>query len=150
IDKFVLSTFPSDAVVIAYEIPAWLVTPDTSIQKAILLLGDGANGKSTYLCLVIAFIGRRNCSAVSLHKLEADRFSIARLVGRLANICPDLPGTDLTSTSIFKAITGGDELQGERKFADAFEFTPFARLLFSANHPPRSSDASSAFFRRWL
>ena len=150
IDKFVLSTFPSDAVVIAYEIPAWLVTPDTSIQKAILLLGDGANGKSTYLCLVIAFIGRRNCSAVSLHKLEADRFSIARLVGRLANICPDLPGTDLTSSSIFKAITGGDELQGERKFADAFEFTPFARLLFSANHPPRSSDASSAFFRRWL
>jgi len=149
IDRFTLTTFPADAVAIAYEIPAWLMTPDTSLQRAVLLLGDGANGKSSYLCMLTAFLGRRNCSAVSLHKLEADRFSVARLVGRLANVCPDLPGTDLTSTSMFKAITGGDEIQGERKFADAFEFTPFARLVFSANHAPRSADASSAFFRRW-
>lgn len=150
IDRFVVSTFPDDAVVIAYEIPAWLMTPDTSIQRAVLLTGDGANGKSTYLSLITAFVGRRNCSAVSLHKLEADRFSVARLVGRLANICPDLPGVDLQSTSIFKAITGGDEIQGEYKFRDAFEFTPYARLVFSANSLPRSSDASAAFFRRWL
>ncbi len=38
----------------------------------------------------------------------------------------------------------------ERKYADSFEITPFARLVFSANHPPRSADASHAFFRRWL
>jgi phage/plasmid-associated DNA primase len=39
---------------IAWEIPAWLATPDTSIQKAVLLTGDGANGKSTYLRAVLA------------------------------------------------------------------------------------------------
>lgn len=85
-----------------------------------------------------------------MHKLENDRFSVARLVGKLANICPDLPSTDLSSTSIFKAITGGDELMAERKFEDSFEFTPYARLVFSANHPPKSQDASGAFFRRWV
>jgi len=149
-DKFISEVFPGDAEAIAWEIPAWLMTPDTSIQKAILLMGDGANGKSTYLRAVLAFIGKHNAAAVSLHKLENDRFSAARLIGRLTNICPDLPGTDLTSTSVFKGITGGDPLMAEYKFKDSFEFVPYARLVFSANHPPKSLDASPAFFRRWL
>lgn len=149
-DKFIGEVFPSDSEPIAWEIPAWLMTPDTSIQKAILLMGDGANGKSTYLRAVLAFIGKHNTAAVSLHKLENDRFSAARLIGRLANICPDLPGTDLTSTSVFKAITGGDPLMAEYKFKDSFDFIPYARLVFSANHPPKSQDASPAFFRRWI
>ncbi len=149
-DKFISEVFPADSEAIAWEIPAWLMTPDTSIQKAILLLGDGANGKSTYLRAVLAFIGNHNAAAVSLHRLENDRFSAARLIGRLANVCPDLPGTDLTSTSVFKAITGGDPLMAEYKFKDSFEFVPYARLVFSANLPPKSQDASPAFFRRWL
>ena len=149
-DKFISEVFPGDSEAIGWEIPAWLATPDTSIQKAVLLTGDGANGKSTYLRAVLAFIGRQNVAAISLHRLENDRFSVARLVGRLANICPDLPSEDLSSTSIFKAITGGDALLAERKFEESFEFVPFARLIFSANHPPKSQDASSAFFRRWV
>lgn len=149
-DKFIAEVFPEDTEAIAWEVPAWLMTPDASIQKAILLTGDGANGKSTYLRAVLSFIGKHNSSALSLHKLENDRFSAARLVGRLANICPDLPTTDLVSTSVFKAITGGDPLMAEYKFKDSFEFIPYARLIFSANHPPKSQDASPAFFRRWL
>ncbi len=27
---------------------------------------------------------------------------------------------------------------------------PYSRLVFSANHPPKSQDASPAFFRRWI
>ncbi len=99
---------------------------------------DGANGKSTYLRGVMAFIGKRNISAVILHKLENDRFSAARLIGKLANICPDLPGSDLTGTSVFKAITGGDPLMAEYKFKDSLEFAPYARMVFSANHRPRA------------
>src|SRR5260370_15566150 len=51
---------------------------------------------------------------------------------------------------MFKQITGGDAIVGEYKFRDAFSFTPYSRLLFSANHPPQSKDASKAFFDRWL
>jgi P4 family phage/plasmid primase-like protien len=149
-DRFISETFPPDARQLAYEIPAWLMTPDTSIQKAILLLGEGANGKSTYLGAVGAFIGRENSAALSLQKIEADRFAAARLVGMLANICPDLPSDHLSSTSTFKAITGGDPISAEYKYGNSFDFRPFARLVFSANHPPRSGDASHAFYRRWL
>ena len=147
---FVNEVFPEDAQEVAWEIIAWLMTPDMSLQKAIMLVGDGSNGKSTWLTSVTNFLGKSNVSALSLHKIETDRFSPARLIGKLANICPDLPTTHLASTSTCKAIVGGDLLPAERKFRDSFEFSPFARLVFSTNEPPQSSDASYAFLRRWL
>lgn len=150
IDKFCRETFPEDNLTLAYEFVAWLMLPDSSIQKAVLLIGEGGNGKSRYLKMVQAFLGRSNVSSQSLHRLEEDRFACGRLVGKLANICPDLPSKDLVGTSVFKAITGGDTLTGEHKFHDSFDFTPFCRLLFSANHPPRADDASEGFFDRWL
>jgi putative DNA primase/helicase len=87
---------------------------------------------------------------MSLHSLESDRFAAARLMGKLVNICPDLPSAYLESTSVFKAIVGGDRIPAEYKFHDGFDFEPFARLLFSANHPPKSGDSSEGFFRRWV
>ena len=150
IEKFIGEVFPQDAIDLAAEIAGWLMIPDVSIQKAILLTGEGANGKSTFLTMLIAFIGQQNVSGVSLHALEKDKFKVARLLGKLANVCPDLPSEHLAGTSIFKAIVGGDTLEAEYKFCDSFDFVPFARLVFSANHPPRSQDASHAFFRRWV
>jgi len=149
-ENFVEEVFPRDAQDLAWQIVAWLMRPDVSLQKAILLLGEGSNGKSTYLTAVSAFLGRSNVSAVSLHKLESDRFSVARLLGKLANICPDLPSSHLVGTSTFKALTGGDAVLAEYKYKDTFEFVPFVRLVFSANHAPRSGDSTQAFFRRWL
>jgi putative DNA primase/helicase len=149
-DAFIAAVFPEDTLDLAYELPAWLMVPDRSIQKAALLLGAGANGKSTYLTALRAFLGPRNVSGVSLHKLESDRFAAARLVGKLANICPDLPSAHLAGTSIFKQITGGDTITAEYKFKDTFDHVPIAGLVFSANEPPRSADAAYAFFRRWL
>jgi P4 family phage/plasmid primase-like protien len=149
-ESFVRETFPEDAQDLAFELPADLITPSRSVQKSILLIGEGSNGKSTYLRALTAFVGSPNTAGVSLHKLESDRFATARLIGKLANICPDLPSTHLTETSAFKAITGGDDLGAEYKYREAFEFRPYCRLVFSANHVPRSGDASHAFFRRWL
>jgi P4 family phage/plasmid primase-like protien len=150
IDKFICDVFPDDSRHLPYEVAAWLMLPDTSIQKAILTLGEGANGKSVWLSLLLGFLGRENVSTLSLHRIEADKFAAARLVGKLCNIGTDLPTAALAGTSMFKALTGGDTITAERKFESSFEFRPFARLMFSANSAPRSEDATHGFFRRWL
>jgi len=85
-EKFVAETFPADGLSLAWEIVAWLMVPDTSIQKAVLLTGEGANGKSRYLAGVQAFLGNENVCGLSLHRLESDRFCVARMIGRLTNI----------------------------------------------------------------
>jgi putative DNA primase/helicase len=149
-EAFVQQVFPSDTQELPWELLAWLMLPDTSIQRAVLLLGEGGAGKSRFLAAVRAFLGIANTSTVSLHRLESDRFSVARLIGRLANLFADLPSEHLASTATFKGITGGDSLSAEYKFRDSFDFTPFCRLIFSANTPPRSKDGSQAFFDRWL
>ena len=150
IDLFINAVFPEDNPCLAYEIFADIVTPIRSIQKSILLFGEGGNGKSTFLTLLCHFVGDSNCAGISLQKLEADKFASARLYGKLANVCPDLPNTQLVGTSVFKTITGGDTLVGEFKFKNSFEFVPFARLIFSTNHFPKSSDTSIAFWDRWI
>jgi P4 family phage/plasmid primase-like protien len=149
-DTFIAEVFPADSIELAPEIIGDLITPDRSIQKSILLVGEGGNGKGVFLAGCIAFVGRENVTTVPLHKLESDRFSASRLYGKLVNCCADLPSEDLASTSMFKALTGGDIITGERKYENSFDFKPYARLLFSANHPPRSKDASKAFFDRWV
>lgn len=128
IDDFFQAVLPEDNVVIGYELAADIVTPDRSCQRAFILNGPGGNGKSTFLSLLTRFVGENNVTGTSLHDLEKNRFSAARLHGMLANICPDLPNEQLAGTSIFKAITGGDRLVGEHKFRPAFEFTPLCSI----------------------
>lgn len=149
-DEFIWQTFPADARGLAYEIVAWFMVPHMSIQQAVLLLGSGGNGKSTFLAGLRAFLGSRNVSAVSLHDLEDNRFATYQLIGKLANVSPDLPNVSLKTTSRFKTLTGGDPLYVEKKFKDGRTMDHFCRLIFSANEPPRSSDHSEGFFDRWI
>jgi putative DNA primase/helicase len=100
--------------------------------------------------LAVRFVGPNNVAHFSLQRLEKDRFAVASLYQKLANICADLPSEHLQDSSLFKAITGCDRITAEFKYRNPFEFTPFARLIFSANHLPASKDASTAYFDRWL
>jgi P4 family phage/plasmid primase-like protien len=149
-ESFVARVLPDDCRRLPYELVAASMRGAVSDQRAVLLVGAGENGKSTLLDALVAFLGRENVSGLALQRLELDKFATVRLLGKLANVCADLPSEPLAGTSTLKALTGGDRLTAERKFQGSFEFTPFARLLFSTNHYPRSKDSSQAFFRRWL
>ena len=149
-ESFTERVLPTDCQTLPFEVIASAMCGEIGDQTAVLFVGSGENGKSTLLEASIAFLGRDNVSTLALQRLEADKFAVVRLLGKLANVCADLPSDALAGTSTFKALTGGDLLPAERKFQGSFEFRPFARLIFSTNHYPRSKDASPAFFRRWL
>jgi P4 family phage/plasmid primase-like protien len=152
-DDFCRSVLPPDVYEagVHWQIVAWLMLPITFLQKALLLLGDGGNGKSRFLAGLRSLIGSDHVTALSLQKIEGDRFAIARLQGKLANTCPDLPSQHLEQTAVFKQLTGDDgKLTGEYKGKDSFELDVFARLVFSTNQPPMSRDNSEGFYRRWL
>lgn len=149
IDRFLEEVFPKDALPLAQEMLGYLLLPTTRHQKAFMLVGAGANGKSTFLTAVEEFIGRENVSHIALQEMSENRFAAAELLGKLANIYPDLPAKALEQSDIFKAVTTGDVIKAERKFQHPFCLRPHARLLFSANELPPSKDMTSAFFRRW-
>jgi len=121
------------------------------IQKAFLLVGEGANGKSTLIELLRAFLGKNNCSSVSLQELEEDKFKKAELFGKLANLSSDIPSKGLHHIGTFKMLTGGDKITAERKFGHPFQFTNFAKLVFSGNRPPKIfNEDTLAVWRRFI
>lgn len=132
------------------EIIGWLLWPEYTVHKALMLLGQGRNGKGTLLRLITALIGKDNVSNVSLQELASDRFSKADLFGKLANIGGDLPAKDLSDTATFRGLTGGDRSRAQGKYAMPFNFDNTAKMLFSANLLPRSPDDTNAFYSRWI
>lgn len=150
IKKFLGEILHQDDIPPLLEFVGYCLIPEQKLHKALMLVGDGANGKSTLIELIRRFLGRGNTSSISLQSLLENRFAIASLYGKLANLYADLPDSTLKQTGVFKMIAGGDTLSAEKKFKPHFEFEPTCKLIFSANRVPPSSDDSSAFFRRWI
>ena len=123
---------------------------DVRFAKALLLYGDGENGKSVLLNVIREFLGQKNVTSISLQYLEHSPFAPSRFFGKAANIFADLPKKALSQTSVFKMAVAGDALTGEKKGKDSFEFIPFLKMMFSCNEPPRTPDRTRGFFRRWL
>ena len=119
-------------------------------HRALLLIGDGENGKSTLINLIIRFLGKNNVANLSLQEICDDRFAGAELYGKLANLFADLPDKALDVTGAFKTATGGDSKSHARKFKTFLTFENRAKFLFSCNKIPETADDSVAFFRRWI
>ena len=140
---------PQDALVLL-EFGGYCLYRRYDFQQALMLVGEGGTGKSTWLGVLRELLGRENVSGLSLQRLTRSRFAPAELFGRLANIFPDLPSEGVEDTGVFKALTGGDYITAERKFRHPFSFVNQAKLLFSANQIPPTRDLSDAYFRRWV
>jgi putative DNA primase/helicase len=149
-DNYLASTFDADVVPLIEEILGWCLVPDRRFEQAVMLTGEGENGKSVFLDLLSYLLGEANVSNVALQDLEENRFKAAQLYGKLANVFADLDARGLQSSSMFKTLTTGDPIDAERKHCDPFRFRSYAKLLFSANRIPPSRDRTHAFYRRWL
>ena len=149
-DEFLSQVVPADMVALVWEAIGYLLYSGNPLHRAYMLMGAGRNGKGTLLRTLGALIGAANYTAVSLHSLVNTRFSTANLFGKLANIAGDIDGTYLESTAMFKAITGQDQITAEHKGRDAFDFTPWAVPVFSANKVPPSADVTQGYLSRWL
>lgn len=122
----------------------------TKYEKAVMCCGKGDNGKGTLLKLFERFLGDGNVSHASIQELNSDRFAIADLHGKLANICADLKAERLTNTGTFKMLSSGDTIRAQRKHGQPFSFKNYAKLIFSANEIPESNDQTYAYFKRWI
>ncbi len=150
IKEFLYQVVKDEDVPLLQEVFGYCLYRKYSIQKAVMFLGEGANGKSTVLSLLTKLLGKENISSISLQELAESQFACCNLYGKLANIYPDVTDKALYQTGIFKMVTGGDLLTADRKYRDPFNFVNYAKLIFSANRLPETKDDTDAYFRRWV
>ena len=151
IEKFLSEVVSGKDRLAIEEMGGYTLYPGIGFEVWFLLVGDGANGKSTYLALLVTFLGDENVSSVTLQGLNA-RFALAGLIGKLANIVDDLSSSELKQTGVLKRVTDKKGyLEAEKKgIQDRFGFFNRAKLIFSCNQVPLTEDKSRAFFRRYI
>lgn len=124
----------------------YLITPDTSQQRMVWLVGEGSNGKSVLLDVVRGLIGEQNISAVALSDL-GNKFSRAHTAGKTLNICSDLPARAIADGYI-KSMVAGEAIEARGFNQDARTFKTTVRFMASMNSLPNTKDLTDGYFRR--
>lgn len=150
--KFLMEIFAGDKerIHLIKQIFGYCLTSSTKCQKAFLLKGSGANGKSVLLNVLTELVGTENIANLPLSALK-DSFRIASLVDKNVNIVAEGGfKTNTFSTEIFKAIVAGDLCFGEIKHGPTFSFKPKCKIIISVNKLPHISDTSYGMERRLI
>ena len=90
------------------------------MQKLVVFLGSGSNGKSLLSNMIKHMLGERNVSAVALDQISSGRFGKQNLDRKLLNISSETKTEKLYSTADLKALTGGDSIEIEEKFEKSY------------------------------
>lgn len=140
-----------DAQNVLAEYIGWIFLPDLKLEKVLFLYGAGCNGKSVFVDIIEALLGRDNVSHESLSDMcgESGDRSRANLAGKLLNTCSDV-SPNAFSGDIFKRIASGEPISTRLLYKDVATLTDYARMMFCLNELPKTKDNSKGYFRRFL
>lgn len=117
-------------------------------EKALVLYGGGANGKSVFFEVVNALLGDFACS-FSLQSLTEEKgYHRAKLANKLVNYASEI-NTKLEA-SVFKQLVSGEPVEARLPYGQPFIMRQYAKLIFNCNELPRDIEHTNAFFRRFL
>lgn len=87
--EFMHEVMSDDDVETVLDMIAYCLWRGFPFHRYMLFNGSGRNGKGVMLEIIRRFLGIRNVSGESLHQILNNRFSVARLFGKMANIDAD-------------------------------------------------------------
>lgn len=121
-------------------------------QKAIMLTGEGNNGKSTVMDLIATIFPEGTTASSSPQDWAgyAGQYNVAKLRGVLLNSVSEIPERQILASDKFKQIITGEPISSREPTEKVQTFTPIAGHIFSANDLPATGDNSEGFWRRFL
>ena len=132
---------------ILQEFFGYCLTPLTNQEKALILLGDGSNGKSVVLNVLEGLIGFENRAAVPLELFKNPHY-LAELFGRMVNISTETNTKTQVYEATFKQLVSGETISADQKYGHPFTFKNTCKLIFAFNEFPRVDDKTDAYYRR--
>jgi putative DNA primase/helicase len=153
---FLSQIWPEDAEAIAtlQQTFGYLLTSDTSQQKAVLVVGPKRSGKGTIARVLSRLIGPHNFAAPTLASL-GERFGLAPLIGKSLAIISDARLSGRADQQVIVerllSITGEDGQTIDRKYNPR----PWTgklptRFVVLTNELPKLGDASGALASRFV
>lgn len=124
------------------------------IDKVFFFWGEGANGKSVLVETLRLILGAYykksdNKTFVENKNVETKR-KFCGLEGKRAIVSGEFGENVLLDEKAVKDFTGGEIVECEYKFENAFEYVPQGKLILYGNHKPIIKGTDNGFWRRFL
>ncbi len=132
-----------------YEFMAYCLIPSMPIHRIFCLIGDGLNGKGSFLRLIEKLVGDNNKCATEIETLAQNHFETAKLYKKLVCIIGEIDKGVFRKTKTMKSLSGNDLIRFEFKGKDGFDGHNYAKPLVATNHLPETTDKTKGFYRRW-
>jgi putative DNA primase/helicase len=118
-------------------------------EKALILYGTGANGKSVFFEIINALLGSESVSHYSLQTLTDDKgYHRAKLANKLVNYASEINGK--LQSDVFKQLVSGEPVEARLPYGEPFTLKNYAKLIFNCNELPKDVEHTNAYFRRFL
>lgn len=138
---------------LAYERGAYLLLPDMTQEKMLLMVGPPRSGKGTIQKVLTELVGRSNICAPSIKSLGGD-FGLQPMIGKQVAFLSDIrlgSSSDRAAiTETLLRITGRDSVTADRKHKDQWTGNLAVRFVISTNELPSLSDNSPALSNRFV
>jgi putative DNA primase/helicase len=144
--------YKTDIINFVQAAAGWALSGDISEQTMFILFGTGANGKSTFLNVIMHLLGDYATSTPTetFMKKEGDQYTndIARLRGtRFVTTAEAEQGRRLAEPLI-KRITGNDQMTARFLYGEFFTFLPTFKIFMATNHKPVIKGTDYGIWRR--
>ncbi|RYD24309.1 MAG: DNA primase [Verrucomicrobiaceae bacterium] len=147
-DRYLLRVLPDQSSrLILAEFLGWIFLRELKLEKILVLLGDGHNGKSVFFDIVNALLGEQNISNYGLSSLSKMENRCA-LGSTLLNFGSEI--SERCDADLLKKMAAGEPIEARRLYSDPYIMRTYARLAFNANLLPRDTEHTTGFFRRFL
>jgi putative DNA primase/helicase len=128
---------------------------DKGFKKALarffFFVGNGGNGKGTFLEIATAILGADNTTALSPVDMCKESYLVG-MVGKLANFGDDVPDTPINNEQmkILKNISTCDRIELRHLYAESTSARITSTMIFTCNGVLKSFEKGEAFKRRVL
>ena len=118
-------------------------------EKAMLLFGDGANGKSVLTDIVKALAGDENCSNVSLGDLKDPKNRLL-IKDKMFNLSQETSSKALIQSESVKNIISGENVTIHKFHVGMFDMKPRAKIIAACNQLPKTYDTTWGLMRKLI
>lgn len=154
--RFVAQVFADNAEMIefAQRMAGYCLTGDRREQKLFFAHGQGSNGKSTMLDILMWIMGtyalKLPTTVLMSSKNERHPTELAQLQGKRLAVSNELEEGSFWAEARIKELTGDETLTARFMRQDNFTFTMTHKHLIAGNHKPRLKGGDPAMARRMV
>jgi len=131
------------------EFIGYVFARNLKLEKGLILLGSGANGKSVFFEIIFALLGSQNVSSYSIDTLcEHNGYYRAMIANKLVNYSSEIGKR--FEVDKYKKLCSGEPIEARLPYGHPFLISNYARLIFNANLLPKEIEQTDAYFRRFL